>query len=246
MTKAVAAKRETTPFVVILLVLLVIGSLTVFLLPRAVEALILGRIAKATGLEATVGEFQIGLARSEFSLKDLFLLNPPDFPSAPLAVVSEAKVQFLPPPVLGISLDVKRVEVNFSEFRLIRNEKGVLNLPASQVPEKVRDPFDEVLLNLNTVTYTDLSGGQPVQTTFNIALQNGLYRNVKGIGGIVEIVNWEVLKRTGIEEKVSAAPAPPPGPPSVPILEPSPVPAEPAPAPEAAESPAPAVAETQD
>lgn len=238
MKKAVAAKRETAPLVVVLLILLVIGISAVFLLPRAVETLLLGRISKAAGLEATLGDFQMSLTKPEFSLKDLFLLNPPDFPSAPLAVVNEAKVQFLPPPVLGISLDVKRVEVNFGEFRLIRNEKGNLNLPASQVPEKVRDTFDEVFLNLNTVTYTDLSGGQPVQTTFEIGLQNGLYRNVKGIRGIIEIVNWEVLKRTGIEEKVSVAPtAEPPG---VPVLEPAP-----APAPETAESPAPAAAETQ-
>jgi hypothetical protein len=70
--------------------------------------------------------------------------------------------------------------------------------------------IEELILNLDSVTYTDLTGEQPVhQKTFDLGLKDATYRNVKGVAGIIEIINWEILKRTGISAALATIPATP-------------------------------------
>lgn len=184
--------------------LLLIGLLTVFLLPSAAKALMIRNLSKTTGLGVTMESVKLSLIRPQFLIQGLRFSNPDGFPSAELTEIGTLKVRYFPPPLFGLWIDVRRVELHFKEFRLVRNEAGNLNLPAVVPRQRVRGTINEVALNLGTVTYTDLSQGQPIQKTFNLQLESATYRNVKGIAGIVEIVNWEVLKRTGVEEQEPA------------------------------------------
>ena len=186
--------------------LFLIVLLVVFLSPWAAQALIQNRLSKATGLPVNIGSAHFNLTRPRFWIKDLQLSNPKGFPAAPLASVGEVKARYSPVSVLLGQPHFKKVQVNFKEFRLMRSEKGILNLPTVPSAASSRATIDELELNLNSVTYTDLStGGQPTQQTFNLGLINSVYRNVKGIPGIVEILGWEVLKRTGVPEKTAPA-----------------------------------------
>lgn len=222
MKKTVTKKKSSSaPFVLgIGLALLALCS-GIFLLPHAVKAFIQSSLSKTTGLPVQIGKIHLSLARSQFSIKNLQFSNAKGFPDAPLARIGKVKIHYLPPVTIGGWFELKKVEVDFEEFRLVRNEAGSLNLPAPPSLPVRGETIDELVLNLGPVTYTDLSGGQPVQQTFDVKLEKAVYRKVKGIPGILEILNWEILKRTGVEEKTT------PSPPEIkPLAEPQPVASE--------------------
>ena len=118
-------------------------------------------------------------------------------------------MQYLPPPIILGRFKIQKVEINFKELRLVRNEVGSINLRIQPPLLAAGSTIDEVVINLGSLTYTDLSSGHPVQKTFDLGLNKAVYRNVKGAAGIMEIVNWEVLKRTGVETEQKSKPAPP-------------------------------------
>lgn len=181
--------------------LFLLGCFLVFLLPVFVESVFEGQLSKAAGLPVQIGNVHFSLTRPQFSVQAVEVLNPAGFPAGPLAQVSQARVRYAPSPKFVGGVELKQMQIDFKEFRLLRNETGALNLPSPSAT--MGGPvIGEVTLNLASVTYTNLSGGQPTQQTFELGLTNALYRNVKGIPGILEILNWEILKRTGLEEKM--------------------------------------------
>ncbi len=200
-------KKKSSPLsngATTLIALFLLGCFLVFLLPVVVEAVFQSQLSKATTLPVEIGKVHFSLRRPQFSIQEIQILNPSGFPAGPLAQVGEVRARYSPSPKFVGGFELKKVEIDFKDFRLIRNETGKLNLP-SLAPAENRNLINEVILNLGPVTYTDLSSGQPAQETFDLALSHAIYRNVKGISGILEILKWEILKRTGVEE--SAPPA---------------------------------------
>ena len=242
MKKSAAPKKSSAGFLKVLVLIVLLTSLIVLFLPKAVKSHIKSRLAQAIGLPLQVGEIDLSFTSPQFLLKDLLLSNPNGFPSAEMAQISRVQVQYVPSFAFLGGLDVQKVEINFNELRVVRNETGGINLPVQPpLSAAAADVIDEVVLNLGSVTYTDLSGGEPVQKTFDVGLVNAVYRNVKGIAGIMEIVNWEVRKRIGIQEasKEVAQPESPaavPVPPASQSSEAAPAPAAP---PQASPEPAP-------
>jgi len=180
--------------------------LGIFLFPHAVKALIQYSLSQTSGLPVEIDEIQFSLTRPRFLIKDLEFSNGKGFPASSLARIGEIEVHYLPPATIGGWFELKKVEVDFQEFRLVRNEGGSLNLPALRPLAARGETIDELVLNLGPVIYTDLSGGQPIQQTFDLELDKAVYRKVKGVPGILEILNWEILKRTGVEEGTSSPP----------------------------------------
>ena len=247
MKKSAAPKKSPAGFLKVLVLIILLAALIILFLPKAVQSHIKSRLAQAIGLPLQVGEIDFSFTSPQFLLKDLLLSNPEGFPSAEMAQISRVQVQYVPSFAFLGGLDVKKVEVNFNELRVMRNEAGSINLPVQPpLSAAAADVIDEVVLNLGSVTYTDLSGGEPVQKTFDVGLVNAVYRNVKGIAGIMEIVNWEVRKRTGIQEtpKEGAQPESPAAPTAEtaavpPASQPSETAGAPAAAPQASPEPAP-------
>ena len=205
--KASTAKRSysrsSSPLGALTVSLFLLVLLAVFVSPWMIQGSVQSRLSKATGLSVNIGSAHFKLTQPNFWIKDMQLLNPKGFPAAPLAQIEEATGQYSRASFLLGQPRFKKIRITFKEFRLMRNEKGELNLPKLTAPVSSNTVIGELELNLNTVTYTDLSSGQPVQQTFNLGLTNSIFRNVKGIPGIIEILGWEILKRTGVPEKVT-------------------------------------------
>lgn len=205
MKKTVAHKKTSSVrFAALLLVLIIL--LGAFLFPKVIRAVVLGSLTRATGLEVTAGAAELDCLRSEISFRGLQISNPEGFPAGSLASLGEFRLQYALPPFSVGRAGITRLKLNFNEFRLIRNESGILNLPRVRQASGPSPLIDEVILNLGTVTFTDLSGPEAVQQTYELGLTNEVYRNVKGISGVLEIINWEVLKRTGVEAEAKPIP----------------------------------------
>ncbi len=210
MTRSTVQRKSTSPAKILgllVLIILLLVMAAIFLLPKLAGRLIEISLAREVGVPVKVGKLDFSLTQPRFSIKELRLLNPSGFPSGEMARVREAKVTYLPPATLTSFIDLKNLELEFDEVRLLRNEKGILNLPAPTSGPGLREAIDELTLTLASVTYTNLADAEPLQETVELGLDRELYRNVKGVAGIVEIVNWEILKRAGIAEEPEPAPA---------------------------------------
>lgn len=218
MKKTVAAKKSSHVIVcvgVLLISIIAIGNLALSLLPKLVGGQIAKRLSQTLNLPVKIGKSDFSLGRPDFSIQNLEIANPSGFPSAVLAQLETVKATYSRKSILLGRFDVKSVKIHFREFRLMRGKAGTLNLAKPRSVAANPDTIDEVAVNLGPVTFTDLSGEQPVQNTFDLGLKDEVYRKVKGISGIAEIIRWEVLKRTGAEEEKK---------PGIPILQPPPVP----------------------
>ena len=202
-----ATKQNSSPFLAnfgsTVLALFLIVAFLIYLLPVLSQVAFKKQFSKITGLPVALGDVRFELTQPEFVIHRVQFFNPANFPDGLLAAIGEVKVRYSPPPPFGPWFNLKRVEINFKDFRLMRNEQGRLNLPQIAVPSQNKNSIDELVLNLENVTFTDLSAGRPAQQTFDLALKNAVYRNIKGMPGILEILNWEILKRTGVEEKIA-------------------------------------------
>lgn len=204
MARAITKKSPTSFFAVFgtpVVTLLLIALLGLLTLPWIIQALIQGHLAKVSDLPVAIADLDFSLFRSQFSIKGLQFSNPDGFPDGILAQIPKTSVHYSRRSLLRGKVNLTKIVSDFSEFRLIRNEKGDLNLPKVAPASDNAEIIEEVILNLGPVTYTDLTEGQPIQQTFDVGLANSVYRNVKGVSGIIEILTWEVLKRTGVQEK---------------------------------------------
>lgn len=200
--RRVLAQKKTTPvYLGWGAALLLLAVLVVFLAPLLAQSAMLDRLSKATQLPVSLGELDFSLFRPRFSIKELQFSNPKGFPDAPLTQIAEVKASYSPWALAIGRFDLRQAEIHVREFRLVRNEAGELNLPPVSEVRSPGDIIDELIVNLRLVTYTDLSEKQPVQKTFDVGLMNATYRNVEGIMDVMEILNWEILKRTGVELK---------------------------------------------
>lgn len=204
MARSAAPKKKTSPvpaFLLTFALLLVIGFAGASLVPSLIQGKLEKRISQTLKLKTEIEKFQFHPGRHEV-LFSLDVSNPGGFPDSRMARIGRVRVDYAFSGLPFRGMDVQRVETAFDEFRLIKNEKGDLNLPALPTPSGKTQVIDEWILNLGPLTFTDLSAGHPIQKTFNLDLSNEIYRNVKGIAGMAEILRWEILKRTGIEEKI--------------------------------------------
>ncbi|MBI2167413.1 MAG: hypothetical protein HYU34_04105 [Candidatus Omnitrophica bacterium] len=202
-------KNSPKSFTTILLVILVLLALAKGA-PTALEFFVVKSLEGTVGAAVKIDRIQIDFLRSQFSLKGVRVSNPAGFPKGEMAILDRVSGRYTLPPVPGMAPGVKKLEVEFLEFRLLKNEKGILNLPALNPFARPGAAIEELLLTLSPVTFTDLSKEPPSQENYDLGLKQSVYRNVKGVWGIIEILNWEILKRTGIEEApVAEAPATP-------------------------------------
>lgn len=209
------SKSESSTLVslrISILLFILIVLLVLFFLPRSVEALVTSHLTKTVGLPLKISSFEFNPFDRYFTMGGVQFSNPEGFPDAKLAELGEVTVVYSRRQVLLGHFQIRRARLTFKEFRLVRNAQGKLNLPSvsSIIPEDAA--IEELILNLDSVTYTDLTGEQPVQKTFDLGLKDATYRSVKGVAGIIEIINWEILKRTGIDKETPSV---------LPVIEPA-------------------------
>lgn len=201
MPRKTVSKKSFVPSLMIgAFVLLVLAGLAAWAVPSVLSLAATKSLENIAGVPVEVGRFHLSITRPQFTLKELKLFNPKGFPEGEMTVLKQVRGDYPSPPIFGGISNVKNLELEFKEFRLIRNKSGLMNLPALNPFQSIKGNVDTVKITLGEVTFTDLAGDSPAQQNFDLELQKAIYRNVKGIPGVIEIVNWEILKRTGIEE----------------------------------------------
>ena len=126
------------------------------------------RVERETGVEATVGSFQLDLLAGSVRITDFTLANPPGFGDRPMLHMPEVFIQIdRDSPPGGIRLHQARV--NLAEFNIVRSADGQTNVFALEKKLKKKkkrrrgDDTDldflgigELKISVGTVRYIDL------------------------------------------------------------------------------------------
>ena len=122
-------KILTSVIVAVLAVVLVVGiaknPIAKFSVEKAVEVV--------TGLKLSIGNLNIGILKTLVGINDLKLFNPSGYEDKVMLDMPEIYVDYDLPAILGGKIHLRTVRLNMSEFVVVKNAKGELNLDALNV-----------------------------------------------------------------------------------------------------------------
>lgn len=166
-----------------------------------------------TGLKLNIGGLGVGVLKPVVSIKNLKLLNPPDFPDRTMIDMPEIYVNYDLGAIIGGKIHLPEVRLSLKEFVVVKNSKGELNLnalrtvqaekegksPSEKTPGKAPDiKIDVLKLSIGKVIYKDYSkGGAPDVKEFNINL-NESYTNVDNPYTLASLIVVKAMMNTSI------------------------------------------------
>lgn len=173
-------------------------------------------LQKELGTRVSVEEVKLDFVNSQAKFSRIVIQNPLVFPEGGMIFVPKLFLDFDPKGLLNGRIKLTSLDVNIGEIRVLNVPGNGINLyalsvmkpqykdtgeeGASRFEVKIEPQFyaDQVVLSLGQGTYTDLTGSNPLQKSFDLRLQHGVFRNVEGLRGVMDLVIWETLKRMGI------------------------------------------------
>lgn len=194
----------------VLAVVLVVGiakdPIAKFSVEKAVEVV--------TGLKLSIGNLNIGVLKTLVGINDLKLFNPSGYEDKVMLDMPEIYVDYDLPAILGGKIHLRTVRLNMSEFVVVKNAKGELNLDAlnvvkEQKGEKKAEPaekkgkapeiqIDVLELKIGKVLYKDYSkGGAPQVQEFNLNLDER-YTDINDPNKLVSLIVVKALSNTSI------------------------------------------------
>ncbi|MBN1254251.1 MAG: AsmA family protein [Deltaproteobacteria bacterium] len=182
-----------------------------------IKAAVEGGTRKATGLELTIEDMDVGLFSSKVDITDMRLLNPAGFPDKVMIDIPKFLVDVELASFFKGGAHVETIVLDLKELMVVRNKDRKLNLSAlksvSEKQQKGRKPveqkeekkapqvvIDTLVLKIGKVTYKDYSWStKPFTKTFNIGI-NEVYRNITDPKKLVNLIIVRALQKTNIAQ----------------------------------------------
>jgi len=205
----------------VLLCLLLLAVALVAARNRIFKAMAERRIRTETGLPTKIGYLKTGLTSATLALKDIQIFNPPEFGRSVLVDVRQLYLELDTEQAAASKLRFKVLRFHLSEFNVVRDKQGRLNLeafqdfrnahdPTNAIPQTVRSGgkayefggIGKLYITLGKVTYTDLQ--QPKNNReFILGVQDELATNIETTQ---ELDTWmkAFLIRVAVQEYVKA------------------------------------------
>ena len=173
-------KKLLVRILFVIVTLVVIGVLgRNFIARKSVEIGVKG----VTGFPLEIGAVQVGLLSGQLDVRNLKLMNPPEFEDQRFVDLPLFHVQYELGSLLKGVPHVKEIVVNVQQVVIVKNAKGQSNAnaiqdklaPTGDTPEKSAQPavpakklayqVDLVRVHIGTVVKKDYSKGQPTEQT---------------------------------------------------------------------------------
>ncbi len=193
----------------------VVGVICVLFLAKdiIIKASVEKGVELVTGLKLNIGSLNVGILKPIADVKNLVLLNPPEFPDRAMIDMPEIYVNYDLPAIIGGKIHLPEVRLALKEFSVIKNAEGKLNLdslrsvqaqkegkpPSQGAPGKAPEiRIDVLMLSIGKVIYKDYSkGGEPGVKEFNINL-NEKYTNIDDPYKLASLIVVKALMHTSI------------------------------------------------
>lgn len=205
---------------------------------RLLQEYLRHRLRVVSGFETRIGAVETHLAESRLAIRDLELINTPDFGGSPLIVVPELQITLDAPALRRRELRFREVRLHVAAFDLVRNARGETNV-FRVVEEAGRraGPTDAVvvsppglefrgvatlLLTVGTVRFLDLA--HPARNrALAVGITNETLREVRSPADLHPLVFRVLLRELnshlGGQFRIGTDPEPP-GPPATPSTAP--------------------------
>jgi hypothetical protein len=176
-------------------------------------------VQQVTGLNLKLDNIDVGLTKTYIDVDNLRLDNPKAFEDRVMFSMPDLFVDYELQDILKGNMHLKEVRLELSEFYIIRDKEGKLNLdylkeiggkdPAKadepKSEQKPAEPAKEVKIQLDLfalkigkVVYKDYSKGiSPEVKEFNINLQEE-FRDIDNVNSIVKIIVLKALSRANL------------------------------------------------
>ncbi len=170
-------------------------------------------VGLVTGLKLSIRSLSVGILRPVVDIKNLRLLNPPNFLDRNMIDMPEIYVKYDLPAIMGGKIHLPEVRLALKEFIVIKNAEGKLNLdslrtvqaqkegksPSQGAPGKAPEiRIDSLKLSIGDVIYKDYSkGGAPDIKKFSINL-NESYTNTDDTYALASLIVVKALMNTSI------------------------------------------------
>jgi uncharacterized protein involved in outer membrane biogenesis len=203
-------------------VVIIIGVVALLLVFKNVliKAAVERGVKKATGLELTIKDMDVGLLASKVDITDMRLLNPAGFPDKVMIDIPKFLVDVELASFFKGKAHIETIVLDLKELMVERNKERKLNIAAlksvSEEQQKGTKPveqekakkekkapqmvIDTLVLKIGKVTYKDYSWGtKPFTKTFTIGI-NEVYRNITDPKELVNLIIVRALQKTDIAQ----------------------------------------------
>lgn len=172
-------------------------------------------VEMVTGLQLRVSSFRVGIINTLVGIRNLRLYNPKGYQDKIMLDMPEIYVDYDLPAIVQGNVHLNEMRINMSEFMVVKNEKGELNLDALKVVQAEKEGkkpqekdkgkaempeirIDELELKIGKVVYKDYSGGgKPSVKEFKVNL-NERYENITDPYKLVSLIVVKALMNTTI------------------------------------------------
>jgi len=203
---------------VLVLVLAVVGVLARnFIARKAVEV----GMKQMTGFPLTIGAVDIGLVNGKLEVRDLKLMNPPEFQEKMFVDLPGLYVDYKLGSMIAGTPHVKELRINLNEVVVVKNEKGETNAlklksvaassggssggekappgPAPTEEKKATYKVDLLKVHVGTVRYLDYSKSKPTEKKMVLNL-DATYKDIDENTNISRLVLVTALSQAGIPD----------------------------------------------
>jgi len=170
-------------------------------------------IKSTTGLDASIGTFDLNFGRSQLDIRDFRIANAPTFGPSPLLDIGE--IYFSVKPRESGKLHFDEVRFNLRQINVVQATNGVTNiellqktletnlLNSSQVRVKGLEfgGIDKIVVSLGKVTFKDMAN-----PTNDTQIDLGVKEEARNLKTEEEVQNWAtaLLLRVAIQQSFNA------------------------------------------
>lgn len=163
--------------------------------------------SKVTGARVSLGGFSLSVIKQSVRLKNLRMMNPPDFGSGTLIDIPLVYIDCQVFSLLKGEFYIPKASFEIKEMFLVKNKEGKLNVDSLKVAQKKEEKkpkkemgfkIDKLGLKMGRVIYKDFSvEGEPVVRVYDIGLDK-TYKNIDSARQLSLLLLTEPMKSAGI------------------------------------------------
>ena len=149
---------------------------------------------KVTGFPLKIGSVDVGLFSSKLDVRDLTLMNPPEFQERMFVDMPELFVDYRLGSMLSGAPHINDMLINIKQLVIVKNDKGDSNamklkgvVSGGDSKSSAKYQIDQLRIQVGTVTIKDYSRAKPTERTLTLNLQR-TYKNISDSTDITRLV----------------------------------------------------------
>ncbi|HTL47135.1 MAG TPA: hypothetical protein VL688_03625 [Verrucomicrobiae bacterium] len=167
------------------------------------------------GTQVSVEHVRVDFINSQAKFSNVAVKNPMVFPDGTMMIIPKMFIDWNPAELLKGRVVLETLDMNIAEIRVLRapdhglNLRGVKLLRPALPPGNVEaeeEPawmpqlgVQQFVLSVGRATYTDLTGENPLQKSYDLNLNHVVFRDIPKLRGIWTLITAQTLSRMGIE-----------------------------------------------